>query len=296
MKSKTASETPEIRLISVSKIRIVNPRVRDPKKFDEIVQSISTLGLKKPIIVSRRAEGDGEPDGYDLVCGQGRLEAVIKLGDNHIPALIIDTTKEDRLVLSLVENIARRQCRALEHASSIERLANEGYSHASIAKKTNLSAGYVSQILTLLRKGEERLLDAALSKRIPLSVAVKIVESDDSEIRKALLVAYENKELTPKSLRIARRLAEFSKQGNKALRWSGPRRKKPEGKQDVVAVYRQEMRKRTALIQKARQCEERLIFVTTALKKLMADDNFKIHLRAENLMDMPSQFSGGDNK
>ena len=52
----------------------MNPRSRDPIKFQLIVASIAAIGLKRPITVSRHPI---EPDGtqYDLVCGQGRMEA-----------------------------------------------------------------------------------------------------------------------------------------------------------------------------------------------------------------------------
>jgi ParB family chromosome partitioning protein len=67
--------TQHITLIPIHEIRVVNPRSRNRIKFHNIVSSISTVGLKRPITVHQRAlEEDGTR--YDLVCGQGRLEAV----------------------------------------------------------------------------------------------------------------------------------------------------------------------------------------------------------------------------
>ncbi len=63
----SAAEVPSI---PIARIRIVNPRVRSKVTFDQIVASISVLGLKNPIIVSRR-EPDADGTCYDLVCGQG---------------------------------------------------------------------------------------------------------------------------------------------------------------------------------------------------------------------------------
>ena len=71
----------EIRRIPVSAITILNPRVRNKRIFNELVTSIAHLGLKKPITVSARADQSG----YDLVCGQGRLEAFVALGQTEIP-------------------------------------------------------------------------------------------------------------------------------------------------------------------------------------------------------------------
>ena len=67
----TVPNASEIRMIPVDLITVLNPRVRNKKIFNELVTSIAHLGLKKPITVSARLDRSG----YDLVCGQGRLEA-----------------------------------------------------------------------------------------------------------------------------------------------------------------------------------------------------------------------------
>ena len=99
----------EVILIPLDRIRIVNPRCRDRKKFEKIIESIRNLGLKRPIQVCLRpaAQTDGPPC-YDLVCGQGRVEAFSALGYQEIPALVVEASKEDLLIMSLVENMARR--------------------------------------------------------------------------------------------------------------------------------------------------------------------------------------------
>ena len=104
------TDPPEIHMIPVDAITVLNPRSRNKRVFSELVTSIAHLGLKKPITVSRHR---GEP-GYDLVCGQGRLEAFITLGETEIPAIVIEASEEDCYVMSLVENLARRNPRSLE--------------------------------------------------------------------------------------------------------------------------------------------------------------------------------------
>ncbi|MGJ7039544.1 ParB-like chromosome segregation protein Spo0J [Shinella sp. BE166] len=63
----------KVEMIPLDKIVIVNPRDRNKKLFKEIVANIGQIGLKRPITVTRRMEADGPF--YDLVCGQGRVEA-----------------------------------------------------------------------------------------------------------------------------------------------------------------------------------------------------------------------------
>lgn len=93
-------DEPEIRSIPVDLITILNPRARNKRIFQELVDSIAHLGLKKPITVSKRPGRTR----YDLVCGQGRLEAFIALGQTEIPAIVVEASEEDGYIMSLVEN------------------------------------------------------------------------------------------------------------------------------------------------------------------------------------------------
>ena len=88
------TDTLDIRMIPVDAITILNPRVRNKHVFQELVTSIAHLGLKKPIRVSPRPESSR----FDLVCGQGRLEAFIALGQATIPAIIREQTEEECFV------------------------------------------------------------------------------------------------------------------------------------------------------------------------------------------------------
>lgn len=87
-----------IEIIPVSAIDVVNPRARNRRIFKEIVTSVAELGLKRPITV-RRKETDQETR-YDLVCGQGRLEAYQTLGQREIPAVVIEATSEDSAIMN----------------------------------------------------------------------------------------------------------------------------------------------------------------------------------------------------
>ena len=122
---KRSQEAQAVEMIPVDRITVINPRVRNKKIFKEIISNIGELGLKKPITVTRRADADGPR--YDLVCGQGRLEAYQALGQREIPALVVDADTEDCLIMSLVENLARRQHRAIDLLHDIEGLKKRGY-------------------------------------------------------------------------------------------------------------------------------------------------------------------------
>ena len=51
------TEPPEIRMIPIERITVLNPRERNKRVFGDIVTNIAHLGLKRPITVTRRDKG-----------------------------------------------------------------------------------------------------------------------------------------------------------------------------------------------------------------------------------------------
>src|SRR5262249_39621385 len=137
-----------VELIPIEHIVVINPRVRNKKTFKEIVGNIAEIGLKKPITVTRR--DDSENPRFDLVWGQERLDAYRALRQKQIPPLVIEAHTENCLVMSLVENLARRQHRAIDLLHDIQGMNRRGYSAADIARKTGLTIEYVRGVLRLL--------------------------------------------------------------------------------------------------------------------------------------------------
>jgi len=282
-----------VTLIPIDRIRILNPRYRERKKFEKVLNSIRNLGLKKPIKVSSRIVKDGEEAGFDLVCGQGRIEAFQALGFTEIPAIIVAVPKEDRLLMSLVENMARRFPAPMDMINEIERLTDAGYSKVAIGKKLDIADGFVGGLLTLKRAGEERLLDAAIRGNIPLGVAIEIAKAESTEAQRELLKAYESKQLNQASIRTVRRVMEQRRFLGKNLRNSNyPRGKNPRTTADgLVNAFRKETQRQKVMIKKAKLCEAKLMFLITGFKRLLDDENFINLLRAEDLGSLPKCLS-----
>lgn len=279
------TSAPSVQLIPIDRITVVNPRVRNKRIFREVVANIQQLGLKKPITVAKRGQSDGSR--YDLVCGQGRLEAYRTLGQREIPALVIDANAEDCLVMSLVENCARRQHRAIDLLHDIEGLKRRGYEEAVIARKTDLSLEYVRDVIRLIEKGELRLLRAVESGQIPVSVAVEIAEADDADTQRALQQAYEKNLLRGRKLLIAKRVVEQRRRRGKGLSTAPPKRGDAMSPVALLRAYRENTDRKRLLIRKADATRDRLVFVTEAMRKLLSDENFVTLLRAEGIDTLP---------
>jgi ParB family chromosome partitioning protein len=278
---------PEIRMIRLTAITVLNPRVRNKKIFNELVTSIAHLGLKKPITVSARPDQSG----YDLVCGQGRLEAFVALGQSEIPAVVLEESQEDCFVMSLVENLARRHHSPIELMREIGELRKRGYSTSQIAAKTDFSDEYVNAICYLLDNGEERLLTAIERGVMPTSVAMEIVRAKDTEIQEALAEAYEKKTIPGNQILAIRRIIELRTvkgkgMAGRALRVA-PQPKKRVTADSLVRAYRKETERQKLLVKKAAVSQSRLLFVVNGLRRLFADEHFVTLLRAEALLTLP---------
>ena len=278
----------EVKLIPIDRIRILNPRHRDRKKFEVIVQSIKNLGLKKPIQVSLRSSQEEEGPEYDLICGQGRIEAFMALGHKEIPAVVVEISKEERLLRSLVENMARRHPAPLALIREIERLKAAGYGNTEIARKLDIDNTMVAGLIALKNAGEERLLDAASSGRIPLGVAMDIAKTDSVEAQRELLKAFETKQLNYLSIRTVKRIIDQRRfAGKQRDSNSRPGRNRLTSAESLVNAYRRESQKQKLIVRKAKICDAKLVFIITAFDKLLSDENFVTLLRAESLSSMP---------
>lgn len=272
-----------IAILPIDSITVLNPRSRNKRIFDEVVSSIDDLGLKRPVTVTPRPDGLG----YNLVCGQGRLEACKKLGETHIAATIIQASEEDCFVMSLVENLARRQHTPTELLRDIGALRQRGYTVGEIAKKTNFSDEYVSAICYLLDKGETRLLAAVDRGTISHTIAIEIARAKEDDVIEALLDAYEQKQLPGAQVLAIRKIIEMRRATGKG---SARLREIPQKRvtaQTLVREFQRQVEKKKQMAEKARLIDVRMLFVTESLRTLLSDPRFRSLLRAQRLPPVP---------
>lgn len=289
MSSAKAHRPSELRMIPLEQIEVLNPRERNNRMFEQIVENIQSIGLKKPIVVTPRPNGDGEH--FLLICGEGRFKAFKALGHKEIPALVMNVDNESAFIMSLTENIARRKFSPLELLVGIEQLQDQGYDKKSIAEKTGLSLDYVKGISQLLQNGEQRLLMAVGSGRIPLNAAITIAGAgnDDKAIQAAMQEAYESGKLRGNQLIQARRVIERRRTHGKSISGGTLSRRANTDvtTSSLVRNYQREVERQKLLVRKAETAQRNLLFIVGALRQLLADENFATLLRAEGLDTLP---------
>jgi ParB family chromosome partitioning protein len=284
----TAVEAPHVETVAIRDIHVLNPRSRSKRLHRELIENIRLVGLKRPVTVSRHF-GMDRVEPFDLICGQGRLEALVALGHTNVPAIVVEVSEEDCLVMSLVENVARRSHQGIDFMREVGRLRERGHSDQHIAEIIGVSAAWVNMIANLLEKGEEKLLAAVEGEVIPLSMATDIARSSTSEIQSTLADAYEQGFRGKKLSRLRRLLEDRARRSPKIRnnKPGGPRERKPMSAADIRRIFEKEAERQRLVVKKAAFVSDRLVFSTQAIKELLENADFVALLAGEKLDSLP---------
>src|SRR5690606_14230864 len=109
----------EVKNISVDQIvpSPYQPRtIFDEERIDELCQTIKTHGVVQPIIVRVRN------DKFEIIAGERRYRAVVKLGLDTIPAIVRDFNDSQAASIALIENLQREGLTSIEEANAYQQL------------------------------------------------------------------------------------------------------------------------------------------------------------------------------
>jgi ParB family transcriptional regulator, chromosome partitioning protein len=279
----------KIESIPIAAIKVLNPRERSRSRFKEIVKSIGTVGLKRPITASKREMANG----YELACGERRMEALSALGQAEIPTILVEASTEDCLLMSLVENIARRRHSPIELVSDIGRLAKT-YKAPDIAAKLGVTQDFARAIAYLIKHGEDRLISAVERGIVPPTLALEIARAKTPRLQGALLEAFVNEKHTSNQIEKMRKLVEQRHRKSMKAQFA----EEKINAASLVRAYRQETERQQVVAKKADLTHARLVFIINALKTVMSERMFTSLLRGEGLDKLPlpvlRRMSAGD--
>ncbi|MEX0907823.1 MAG: ParB/RepB/Spo0J family partition protein [Gemmatimonadota bacterium] len=135
------------------------------EELKDLTASLRENGLLQPIVV--RPSAAGGTARWELVAGERRWRASLRLGWTEIPAVVRDVDDRTLLVLALVENLQRAQLSALEEAEGYERLAEEfsltQQAVADIVGKDRSTVANAMRLLQLPASVRQLLRDGKLS-------------------------------------------------------------------------------------------------------------------------------------
>jgi len=177
--------------IEINKIRPnpMQPRQEmDRADLEELAESIKEHGILQPLIVTKSVKNvdKGQDVEYTIIAGHRRWEAAKMAGLPHVPAIIRDSTEQQKLELALVENLQRADLNALDKAKAFKRLHDEfDLTHQEIGQKLGKSREVVTNTLRLLNLPQE-IQDGLASGKIAEGHAKMIAGIKSPQTQKAL--------------------------------------------------------------------------------------------------------------
>jgi ParB family transcriptional regulator, chromosome partitioning protein len=116
-------------------------RTIEPEALATLKESIRERGILQPLLVMRGEEGK-----YILVAGQRRLAAARELRLVRVPVMVLNESRPDYLVDSLLENIQREELSGIDEGYSFIALKEEfNWTQREIAAKIHKHESYVSE-------------------------------------------------------------------------------------------------------------------------------------------------------
>jgi len=120
-----------------------------PEALQELADSIRQHGILQPLLVRELPD-----DGYELIAGERRLRAAQIAGLTEVPVIIHNgstDTADERLQLSLIENLQRSDLNPVEEARAIRRLLDEfGLTQEGVAERLGKGRVSVANAVRLL--------------------------------------------------------------------------------------------------------------------------------------------------
>jgi len=121
-----------------------------PEALQELADSIRQHGILQPLLVRELPD-----DGYELIAGERRLRAAQIAGLTDVPVIIHNgstNSADERLQLSLIENLQRADLNPVEEARAMQRLLMEfGLTQEAVADRLAKSRVAVANTVRLLR-------------------------------------------------------------------------------------------------------------------------------------------------
>lgn len=150
LKNKFSGEE-KLKVVNIP-LELIRPNPYQPRKFfddgslNELAASIREYGVIQPITV-RRADTE-----YELIAGERRYRACVRLNMETVPAIIIHADDNKSAILALLENLQREDLCFFEIAEGYQNLIREqGMTQEELAQKIGKSQSTIANKIRLLK-------------------------------------------------------------------------------------------------------------------------------------------------
>lgn len=187
-----------------------------PDDINSLAESIRQNGIIQPLSVRKH------DDLYELVAGERRLRAAMVCGLEYVPCIIMEISDCESAVMSLVENIQRKNLDCFDEAEAIRQMIDiYGLTQEEAAARLGKNQSTVANKLRLLKLSEDErrlICEYELTERH----ARALLKINDAEVRTDIIEQIHRKKLNvEKTERLIDSILEKQKKNSKLKRRSG---------------------------------------------------------------------------
>jgi len=160
------------------------------EKIDELAASIAAHGVIQPIAL-KETQG-----GFEIIAGERRWRAARKAGLKKVPGIVKELTKEQLMVVALIENIQREDLNPIEEAEAFQRMCDEfGFTQEDVSRNVGKSRPYITNSLRLLKLPKE-IQDMVLAGKLTNGHARALINIETVEKQVSMAKKVVDGELT----------------------------------------------------------------------------------------------------
>ena len=180
--SELKNEGKNIKIIPVEQIKPGSWQARknfEVNDLEDLSNSIKSKGILSPILVTQ--SNDKNVSSYDLIAGERRWRAAQMAKIHEVPCIVInDVDANSASVMSLIENIQRKDLNAIEEAQGLNELINQhNHTQESAGKIVGKSRVYITNSLRLL-KLPEKILSLIKDNKLSAGHARLLIGREDA--------------------------------------------------------------------------------------------------------------------
>lgn len=148
------------------------------EEIANLAESIATMGLINPLTVAPHDER------FQVVAGHRRYLACCKLDLPDVPCILVKDADNLTMVISLTENLARKDLSPVEEAATLKELKDtQGWGTKSLAKHIGKSTRYIKDRLAVLKMQPDIQMQLH-ARQLGISHARLLSQIDDDVARK----------------------------------------------------------------------------------------------------------------
>lgn len=154
------------------------------EEIDELASTISEHGIKSPLLVAASQKETGK---FEVISGERRLRAALKIGLEKVPCIIIENDRAEEV--ALIENIQRANLHPIELGESLASLLSQPNSRfgdaTKLSKELGKSSALISQHLSYAKLPDpikKHLIENNIRSTPILRKLVQIESVEDMEL------------------------------------------------------------------------------------------------------------------